>query len=298
MTEAWEMRTNFRKPGSQGTLFQVADKNSVLNPAQRWPKGYTPERMREVQEATKGLSIGYPDRLEHEHEPGEYEEMDSYRHKTQQVIARSTVPTEHLKGLGEIHGEPGEGHSGTYWYTPRTIGVDMTQRGADKTLIHELGHHHDNMNDITRPLAGDIARKHAEADLPDWRKERGVTSSDTSMAFSKVEPGVAEAVADNYMMEHYRSPGKIANQQRAPRGAYEQNFMMHELDRQYPGYTDVRPSPYRNMSPVQFDRQKSLPGMDEHWERTQRERAWHDKHIKPAFTRPNFAPNPGKWIEA
>lgn len=282
MTEAWEMRTNIRKPGGQGTLFQVGDKDSVLNPAQRWPKGYTPERQREIHEATKILPISYPDRMQHEHEPGEYHEMDSYAPKVKQILARSTVPAEDLKGLKEIHGEPQEGTEGTYWFSRKTIGVDVTAEHGGETLIHELGHHHDAMNDIARPLAGDVARVHAEKDLPEWR--RGLpgdhsdrfNTSDVSMAYNKVQSGVAEAVADNYLTKHYRSPGKIADQKKAPRGAYEDTFTNHELDREYPGYTDVRPAKPEHLGP-QFNTQEALPGMDRHWVQNEKDKAWFKK---------------------
>lgn len=275
MAESYDLRSNIKgKPGSQGTLFQVKDKG-LLNPEQRWPKGYTPERSREVDQAVAHVPITYPDHMEDSHEPGEYHEMSRYRPQLLDVVKRSTVPTADLAGLREIHGQAGEGHDATYWPGKRTIGIDMTAgRGQDKALIHELGHHKDLQVD---PLPGiehinRLALEHASKNKPDWQV--APTTSGVIQEANKVRQGVGEAMADNYAVEHYRSPGKIANQKKTPRGAYEDNFDRDELDRHYPGYTDVRPSPYAPGSLGPQFKQEHLPGMDSSWTQAQKERAW------------------------
>lgn len=283
MADAYDLRSNMKdKPGSQGTLFQVRDKG-LLNPQQRWPRGYTPERSREVEQAMRTVPVTHPDHMEDSHEPGEYHEMGRYRPQLLDVVKRSTVPTEHLEGLREIHGEAGQGHDATYWPNKRTIGIDMTGKSTGekpedqaKALVHELGHHfHMNreplqsMEDTNR-----LAMEHASRDKASW--QAAPTSSGIAMAANKVRPGVDEAHADNYLTEHYRSRGKIANQAGAKHGAYEENFTHDRLDALYPGYTDVRPqrgfTPASHMGP-QFE-QTRLPGMDSSWERAERDKAW------------------------
>ena len=273
MAEPYDLRSNIKgKPGSQGTLFQVTDKG-LLNPQQRWPRGYTPERSREVEVATRALPISYPEHMENAHEPGDYQAQGRYRPHLLDVIKRSTVPVEHLQGLRDIHGTPEQGHDATYWPMKRTIGIDMNSvNDQDRSLIHELGHHHD-MNIEPGPgleHVNRVAMEHAVRDKSPHHVTP--TMSGVTMAANKVREGVGEAVADNYMTEHYRSPGKIANQQKASQGQYEKNFTRDRLDQKYPGYTDVRPSSYEHMGP-QFA-QEHLEGMDQHWVQNERNRAW------------------------
>lgn len=272
--EPYEYRTNFKnKPNSQGTLFQVQDKG-LLNPQQRWPRGYTPERLNDVRGALAGTPISYPDRMEDEHEPGDYKEMMSYRPRTFSAIARSTIPTEHLKGITEIGGEPDEGTVGTYTYNERRPGVgrvdvDMTHPEAERTLIHEIGHHVDHLTGARKDLLPGVAQQHAQRELDAdpkasrWHSEPN--STHVHMKKKEVDYGVGEAVADNYLQEHYRTPGRPGGGGRGEQvhvGAYEENFTRDELDKKYPGYTDVRPSQYApkhpNLNMQQFGRQEEM----------------------------------------
>jgi hypothetical protein len=242
MADPYDMRSNIKgKPGSQGTLFQVKDRG-LLNPQQRWPQGYTPERLNEVREQTRKVPIAAP--------PHMYEQPDEdtqrehgvnafgYRERVNREIAKSTVPASHLEGLGEIHGEPEEGTHGTYWFKRRELAVDLTRPDSGKTLVHELGHHHDNMTGAVNEHLPDVAAKHA---MRTWPHEGAPNMSAVHMARSTVESGVVEAVADNYMTEHYRTGGRKS----APvaEGRYEENFSRADRDSHYPGYNDVREPP-------------------------------------------------------
>ena len=244
MTENWNMQSNIKaKPGSQGTLFQPASK-SVLNPQQRWPQGYTPERLNEVREGLEKTVVTHPDHLEDSHEPGDYRDIMGYRERVARSIAKSTVPPEHLEGLKAIHGHPDADDHGTYWPKRKQIGIDMTQGGdIDRTLIHEIGHHVHNdgttsqgsmtaFKEIER-----VTEKHAWQDKSKYHDKP--TGSGFAMAHNKVQAGVHEALADNYLTEHYRTGGRKS--EGITEGAYEKNFTSDRREAYYPGYNDVRP---------------------------------------------------------
>lgn len=261
MADAFDMRTNIKgKPGSQGTLFQVADK-SVLNPQQRWPQGYTPERLGAVRDALRTTPISAPQHL--------YDQPDSdaqaehgvnvygYRERMHREIAKTTIPPEHLQGIREIHGEPDEGSRGTYWTggsRDKTLAVDLTQADTDKprfpgfkrtyedarrTLTHEIGHHV-NMSLAPTPHVHDlVAQIHAHEAIKDNEWRDTPTETDVSMARSRIRPGVDEAQADDYLVQHYRTGGRKPTG--TNEGAYERNFNATQRSERYPGYNDVRP---------------------------------------------------------
>lgn len=242
MTEPYDLRSNIKgKPGSQGTLFQVKDKG-LLNPQQRWPRGYGPERQGEIRGALDKVDVkGQAHNL--------FEEQD--RAQLTHVIAKSTIPASDLHGLTEIHGRPAEGTQATYWPQARKIGVDLSHQDADRDLVHEIGHHVDQMHGLRdAPLRGATV-KNAVAD----RSTRGVdgapTSTDLAYARDRVSYGVREAVADNYYVKHYKTGGR--KPQGAEQGRYEDNFTPETLDKKYPGYSDVRPQPgFSNLNNMQF----------------------------------------------
>lgn len=265
MTEAWDMRSNIKgKPGSQGTLFQPRDKDALLNPQQRWPKGYTPERLNEVRGALKDTAVHADPEgvgIEEEDHAGRARVEAQHRPRVEQAIARSTVPVKHLQGLSEIHDHVDEGTVGTYWPAkrlggPNSLAVDMSgyhvdSREAEGVLIHELGHHHDFEHSLEarHKIVPQVAEKHAWQDKSPYHERP--TGSGVHQARSKVEPGVLEATADNYFTEHYRTPGR--NPQRVTTGQYENNFTTDRLDQKYPGYTDVRaPKPSALLQGMQF----------------------------------------------
>jgi hypothetical protein len=277
------MRSNIKaKPGSQGTLFRPASK-SLLNPQQRWPKGYTPERLNEVRSALKDTAVHADPEyvgIEEEDHAGRTRVETQHRPRVEQAIARSTVPVEHLQGLSEIHDHVDEGTVGTYWPAkrlggPNSLAVDMSgyhvdSREAEGVLIHELGHHHDfehslDLHRVTR----EVSEKHAWKDKGPYQQKP--TQSGVYQAESKVRAGVAEATADNYFTEHYRTPGR--NPQRVTKGQYENNFTTDRLDQKYPGYTDVRPA--QHMGP-QF-KTDPLPGKGQDMVDTEKDRAWFGK---------------------
>lgn len=229
MSESYDLRSNIKgKPGSQGTLFQVKNKN-LLNPEQRWPRGYTPERQDEVRQGLKGTTVvGYsqPVRTSHAEAEatGRYVRYPGTEAKVTDAIARSTMPTEHLGGLKRIHEKPAPGHYATYWPMKQEMGVRIDDSpSADHSLLHELGHHADH--------------QHTHASERILEPEALGQAKDPS----KISSGVHEAVADNYYQQHFRPRGRKTS---APKqGLYENEFSREDLDKRFPGYSDVRPAP-------------------------------------------------------
>ena len=255
VAESYDLRSNIKgKPGSQGTLFQVKDK-SLLNPQQRWPRGYSPERQAEVRGALD--RVRFTTRNVNAHEPEQ-------RARVTDTLARSTAPVRHLSFLQQVDDTPDEGTEGVYYPQSKRLHVDMHgagkgDEGREQTLLHELGHHHAN----TTPKGGDTVRgdlsrlgedrarrhmpSHAEPDAP-------LTGTARAMGAQEVKRGVEEAYADNYMNEHYRTRGR--NPQPVTQGRYEEHFPSpHQRDELYPGYNAVRPPRSEHMGP-QFHQER------------------------------------------
>jgi hypothetical protein len=218
MSEPYDLRSNIKgKPGSQGTLFQVKDKG-LLNSALRWPRGYTPERQAEVRDVLSKTPVDAP--------PGVNPHEN--RARVEDVIARSTIPVRkdvrhadaHM-GLQQIHGAMAPGTEGTYWPHQRRVAIDLRHPEGERNLVHELGHHADNIHGETNSRAIAHMQK-----TDDWT---GNTIS-----------GMGEAVADNYMEEHYRTRGR--SPQAVSGGRYEENYTPSVLARKVPGYTSIRPA--------------------------------------------------------
>lgn len=180
MSEPYDLRSNIKgKPGSQGTLFQVRDKG-LLNPAQRWPRGYTPERQAEVNANLHGADSPFllSDRAG----------TGPARREMNETLKRSTVPAEDLAGV-KFH--PGQASLDTYnggRHAGEILGVYRNERQGVKpevsvlkgqegtdTVIHEIGHH----------VSAQRATEHS-------RYETGY------------QRGQEEGFADSYAFEHYR----------------------------------------------------------------------------------------------
>jgi hypothetical protein len=240
MTEPYDLRSNIKgKPGSQGTLFQVRDKG-LLNPQQRWPRGYTPERQAEVRSAFQDTDV----RAFHQH-------AGALRSAVVDTLARSTAPVEDLQGLKRVTDEPAEGHAATYWRDKKQIGWGPSER-ARENLLHEMGHHRANDGTTQR---GSLEVHHAieqAGDAHAW-KDKGKyqdrpTFSGMALARAKVASGVHEAVADDYMVEHYRTGGRKSTG--VATGAYERVYPNSlQRDEILPGYNDVRPPKQEHMGP-------------------------------------------------
>lgn len=243
--EAWSMQTGMKgKPGAQGTLFQVGDKDSVLNPAQRWPRGYTPERQQDIREALENTTFTSSRVV-----PTNLHEQ---RARVTDALARSTVRPGLLRLLRGVDDRPEQGHDATYYPDQNRLAVQMTRYdparsdSAAKDLLHEVGHHAVNAT----PTWGDrarhgviaageqVARKfmpaHAPSDAP-------IGATARAMAYSHVSSGVHERAADDFMVEHYRTRGR--NPQPVAEGRYEEKFG-EAVTFQKPGYGDVRSRPH------------------------------------------------------
>lgn len=247
MAEPYDLRPNIKgKPGSQGTLFQVKDKG-LLNPAQRWPRGYTPERQDEV----RGAFTDAYGRQTAMHGRGDASDQ-SQRARVVDTVARSTIPAGHVFGVEKIDSYPQKGTVGTYWPRKAHVAVDMHARNENdesgKTLIHELGHHHAASDREHNLSVGQFADRVAEKDehTAPFRTSSGeLNTTGRIMARQAVDYGVHEGAADNYMVEHYRTRGR--NPQPVDKGAYEVHQSEETLEKHYPGYRDIRPKP--NLGP-------------------------------------------------
>lgn len=254
---AWNMNASKGKPGGQGSLFSVGDKDALLNPQQRWPKGYSPERRDDIREVVDrmGITISGPGHIVRHTEAqkqadplGRYAVYPEAENRVIGHIARSTVPAFHLEGLSSISNNTNEGQSGTYWPSRRALAYNQDRDTADRTLIHELGHHESNMAQTGRIAAEDIGQA-AAVQHRTRHEEAGSTLSPehfSKVKFHKaaqVSRGVEEAVADKYYMEHYRGPGR--KRERATQGRYEDTG--HADNEVYKGYRDVIPK--KHMGP-------------------------------------------------
>lgn len=236
---AWDLRSNIKaKEGSQGTLFQVADKDALLNPQQRWPRGYTPERQGEIRDRLENVKFTTSNPFTRTRDEA------VQRARVTDTVARSTMPARHLSLLSEVHDKPMPGTHGTYYPTEKRLHVDMTAEDTEKTLVHELGHHNANVT----ARGGDTVRSHilrlgeeaGRAFQPEhYPPDRPLTATARAMGSGIVKQGVHEAYADNYMTEHFRTRGR--NPQPVETGRYEENWTTEERERKYPGYNDVRP---------------------------------------------------------
>jgi hypothetical protein len=156
-----------RERYSQGALFNVKP-----TAEHRWPRGYTPERQAEVAEAMRRTPHEVILQKERPGSPylatntmnlkgvgwGQVMEQQAGRARRvhTDVLARSTVPVEHMQGLPDIHVHPMEpGVAGSYTHPGQHLGeeaprgrirLDPMLEGG-KTLVHEIGHHIDYQTD-------------------------------------------------------------------------------------------------------------------------------------------------------
>ncbi len=207
----------YKGAAQQGTLF---DKRTMPKTGdEQGPRGYSVNRLREVTAATKDVKYGYQGSSEGSPfgvvpqagrmqtdwwSPGQkqVDPMARGKAKIRDTIARSTMPTEQLKGLTSIHSmgyddriagsyEPGyksinlhnsgkpEGFSDEMENHPKRT-KHPEQRGPinpndEVTLMHELGHHASNMKKrIQYKTDPQQAREEGRADnaaLTHWRED-------------------------------------------------------------------------------------------------------------------------------
>jgi hypothetical protein len=224
------------KPNSQGTLFRVNP--SQRTPESRQPKGYSPERYRQVTEA---LGAKFRPGL-HEHSNsnlGIYHGHAETLARAMASVARSTVPMKDItrpdlsqpksNANPDLHvGVSGEKsvNSGEY-KTPGSTAMKgegritlYPQHSHDSTVLHEIGHHVDR---------------------------------DRISAFSNdADLGYAEGVAENYAEQHGRKPGyksrKAEPSNHSPsdwHGEYLNNNYARSREFDH-GFRQARPVNYEN----------------------------------------------------
>lgn len=212
---------------SQKGLFPAAP---YMSPEARYPRGYTPERMRAVQRALPALDVVEPPEESLEHKGGTRKAFTALHIRgVHETIARSTVPLEHLNGIGYVVSndnalDMGNGNMAggvrRHLYTPgrseiaiqpmhTTVGssrVGRRDRGmSDRdlarhaaighTLIHEIGHH---------------------VSQPETRPDRSFVHGSMGWSYDPVE----EATADDYAEKHWRHDPRLKTTWR-PSSGYE-----------------------------------------------------------------------------
>lgn len=138
------------------------------------------------------------------------------RSKLVDTLARSTIPVEHLKGLGSIDVQPEGEYSGTYHRSigegfPAHINLNVThtsERGEppdyrlkqsaqwtpshpdpEITLLHEIGHHVSNQSNAEHSITHHLATRD-----PEHHSEYRTTK----------QRAAEEGFADNYAMTHWK----------------------------------------------------------------------------------------------
>jgi hypothetical protein len=236
MMADYDLRSNIKgKPNAQGTLFRAP--KDLLNPAQRWPRGYTPERQRAVDAALPEEVVGSTS-----WKPGygpRYEPYHQMRDKVRQAVARSSVSTQDLTGLRSIDSKPLHGHAATYWPEQQKIGWGLDYQSRNANLIHEIGHHVS-----FRSKEGLRAAHEHAANLID-----SLANTEIVKESVRIRPHVEEAIADDYAERHFRSDRREKTDVAAP---YDARFSQGDLDEHRPGYTMHRPPKTQPLG-VQFD---------------------------------------------
>lgn len=203
LSSQFDMRSGFKnKPNSQGTLFRADP--SQRKPEARQPRGYSPERYREVTEA---LDIRFKDRG-----PGTYgghehggRSMHIYHGHAETIaraaaaVARSTVPLSDM-----TRPDPNQPAS------PENPKLEMGVWVGDDS--HERGHY-SKPGTTAIPERGGIALFHHADDITPIH-EIGHHVDRAELYRTPAQKGRAEGFADAYAAEHARTPGY--KQQRVP----------------------------------------------------------------------------------
>lgn len=187
----WNLQTNIKnKPNAQGTLFSGG--KSQMNPAKRYPRGYTPERQSAILGAMHGWGVS--DRVTSESDlPNDDESRGPHARRVIDQIMKSSIPPEHLKNLridvADRYDEYGpvehhlddvtDGHYNHYAYKSggeRVVHGDavVAHDTSPYTVLHEIGHH----------VSATAGNPHSKYDSPHQRGR---------------EEGFADAYADKHM---------------------------------------------------------------------------------------------------
>jgi hypothetical protein len=207
-----------RAQPTQGKLFQEG------KPAEehRYPRGYTPQRMKEVRRATIGKFDASPSLFPVSYSPTGATLDSPYNvahgpRLAREAIARSDIPVKHLEGISRIslqHGmRPGNMTLGSYAPSQRSIDIEplkgdlSTPRGLmtspeqerkrqgvtrqraqpiyDAALVHEIGHHADFAKRFPKGMNEEEVQKEI-IDKPTGR-------------------GRAEGAADKYQLDRFKN---------------------------------------------------------------------------------------------
>ena len=243
--EQWDVRSNLKnKPNAQGTLFSGGA--AQMNPEKRYKKGYTPERMRDVEKNTvvEGWQTG---------NLGQYK---TTRHDVLQTLARSTAPASDMHGLGIRVEHPevakADGIAGDYLKGGGHNGHARIALGSvhDSTVIHELGHH----------VSAQQFPEYHETNTP---YDRGH------------EEGFADAYADKHFVEHPQAKKLMLDDSRRGTLEYAPNRLQTRDHTGTPrpeefsaGYNAMRPEHTRVPNTADHDTEDYERRLDEHYRPT------------------------------
>lgn len=233
-----QFRRRTQTEGQQG-LFPAAPH---LSDAARYPRGYTPERQREV---TSALRIGGDDpvaRSAHEPHPSwdasmhdEAKKLNAYHERgLVDAVARSTIPASHLRERreGTYQHQDGAARIGHIAYNPhwadaegahgffQTYGQQHTEHAHEQLLPHRsivvgqaFGEERGNLRPqrsmekderVARTLVHELGH-HDSAAHDDWEAHLDRQEVDYNTDSVPAE----EAYADHYAAKHYRQDPRL-----------------------------------------------------------------------------------------
>lgn len=139
---------------TKGGTPQLFDAKPYMTTQARYPRGYTPERMRAVTSAIPWVPQNSAQRRKAVNQEAwtsvsgrraDAGETVMRQHQALGTIARSTVPVSHLEGLRHLAVDPQKRDSaGTYHGRREGVPPQITLAAGSEqraTVIHEIGHH-------------------------------------------------------------------------------------------------------------------------------------------------------------
>jgi hypothetical protein len=251
----WRMQTNIKAaPNSQGTLFQGGHPRAGAG--QPWPRGYSPERRDAVVDAmdsgdkTSGVTVrsylggnkGKPSaQVAAARDFKTYpEEERTGREGTSKAVAnlaRSTVPTDHIRGASYYFqiqdnqiskNTAGHYKSGSGAWSPS---ITVRASHADgTTTIHEVGHHVSNL--LGTPHSKTL-RDHDDLEASGQEESFAESYAETHYRDHRGRPLTNFSTSPEKWHGHYGMPGPekpYTFSDDDPRRAFHRGFYGHQAE--------------------------------------------------------------------
>lgn len=200
--QEWDVRTNMSpNPGAQGTLFSGGKKYSS---PERYPRGYTPDRLHGVLEAAGDVRVEHPYSYgtEAQRKAGD-KHMQAPKAHYIDTLARSTVPTEdvaatsHSVAHDDMSLVQGNGAAGIHMNLQS--GSQVITKAAhvgNRTPIHEIGH----------AVSSRDSTDHSRYSNDDQQGHEEAYADDYAITHYRDRRGNSDWSATGYQMNHMRSP--------------------------------------------------------------------------------------------